>query len=239
MSVVSKIRAGELDCNLRQNFLSTVIKGVMYDLTRVSGIAHFMVHTGDDTMWLYERGYDASKEPVQVTNQEGIYQRLPHCVVEAGGISVMPDQLSNPYSRGEFQLEYDNRLYSLNGEFRRLPLSMELNLTYVSDSFTMTLDHLQFILTHLTYISSMYVTYMGQTIPVSYKTPDSVDKEYLTDLDGSIQDSKDRKLTLTLEIETAMPIYNPRSVVDSTKRITAGGGTIASGGNKVKIDTLR
>ena len=239
MSLISKIRSGEIDCNQQDNFIGAVIKGILWDLTRVSGIPHTMIHTGDDTMWLFERGYDASKEPVQVTNQDGIYQKIPYCAVDAGGVTIMPDQLSNPHVRGVFQMEYENNLYTLNGEFRRLPIQMELNLNYFSDSFTMMLGQIQFILTHLAYINTLYINYMGQSIIVSYKTPDNVDSEYLTDLEGLTSESKLRHLSLAIEVETAIPVFNNRTIMDDNKRITSGGGVIKDGHNQIKIDTTR
>lgn len=206
--------------NNKQNFFSTIIKGFIRDLTRVSGIPHMIMHTGDDTMYLFERGYDASREPIEVTNQEGIYNKTPRGVVAVNGIGLMPDQLTNPYVRGNCQIETGDTLKTYNAEFRRVAVKLDMEVAYYSDSFNRMLDICQYIVTDLCYIRTFKVSYLGQVITVSYKLPDTLDNEFQVDLDGMLQDSKDRKITLNIELESNIPVYDNDTAVDSNISIS-------------------
>ena len=54
---------------------------------------------------------------------------------------------------------------------------------------------------------------MGQKIICSYKIPDQLEGEFLTDLDGTTQDNRNRILPISLEIEANLPVYAPRTVM--------------------------
>ena len=66
--LITKIRKGEIDINNQDLFFSILIKGLLLKLDddisiRGGFIPHFILHTGDDTMWMNMKGYDFSKEP--------------------------------------------------------------------------------------------------------------------------------------------------------------------------------
>ena len=218
--IVEKIKSGKIDINNQELFFSALIKGLIISLNkdisiRTIPVLHLIEHTGSDALYLEQKGYDASIEPYDISNESYIYQIVPRCIVNPGGIDLVPDQLTNPYSLGHLQYDAGDRLYELVAEFRRMPLKLSVELKYFTDSYRDLLELVQQIITKLTFIRTYNITYMGQSIQCSYKIPESFSGEHLTELDGTTQDNKNHTLALTLEIETSLPIYSDRTIVDA------------------------
>ena len=216
--MIERIRRGEIDINNQELFFSILLKGLLLSLEdeisiRNISVPHFIVHTGSDALYLEHKGYDISKEPTQVTNESYIYTIVPRCVVTPGGIDLVPDQLSNPYTLGQAQYDSGENLYNLKGEFRRMPIKLSVELQYFTDSFTDMLELIQQIITKLTFIRTYNITYLGQAIKCSYKIPESFSGEHLTEMDGMTQDDKCHKIPLNLEIETNFPVYSSRTIM--------------------------
>ena len=83
LKVVEDIRTGNLDINVQDLFLSIVIKGFLKNINndikvRGEGVPHYIMHTGDDRMFLLERGYDNSIEPLNISNEKNtVYDIIP------------------------------------------------------------------------------------------------------------------------------------------------------------------
>lgn len=223
-SIIEKIRREEIDINNQELFFSALIKGLMLRLDddiSIRGIAvpHLIVHTGSDALYLERKGYDNSIEPRQLSNEDYIYNVVPRCIVTPKGIDLVPDQLTNPYSMGQFQYEGDEEIINLTAEFRRMPVKLNVELKYLTDSYRDLLELTQQILTKLSFIRTYYITYMGQTIQCSYRIPDSINGEYVTELSGDSTDSKNKTMDLTIEVESNLPIISPRAVMSADKLI--------------------
>lgn len=219
-TLTNKIRRGEIDINNRSLFFSILIKGVLQQLkkdikVRDVEIPHIILNTGDDTMYLSVKGQNQAIEPKEVSNEDYVYNIKPRCLVEPKGVNLIPDQLTSPYSTGVFQLDYDNEITSFVAEFRRFPLSMEFDLKYILDSYTDMLELIQQIITKLAFIRTFKIEYLGQEINCSYVIPETMNPEYNIEIEGSTTDSKDRKLDLSLTVETYIPVYDLRTVIQS------------------------
>lgn len=225
ISITDKIVRGEIDINNQELFFSHLIKGLLIKLNgdisiRGIEVPHIIIHTGSDALYLENKGQDYSIEPYSVSNENYIYTIIPRCVVTPGGINLIPDQLTNPYSRGYLQYEDEGNLYNLSAEFRRLPIKLSVDLKYYTDSYRDLLELTQQILTKLAFIKTYPITYMGQQIMCSYKIPESFSDEHITELDGKTQDNKCHVLSLSIEVETNLPVYENRTVVNTDKYIT-------------------
>lgn len=237
--IVAKLRKEELDCNDSQLFFSNLIKGLMKDLNSIIRIRnipvpHVIINTGDDTMWLLEKDYDHSKEPFENTNEQYIYGIVPRCVVSLGSLDMVPDQLTNPYSRGQFQYEYEDRLYTLTAEFRRMPIKVQITLKYIFDTFRDVLEMMQHVCCKLAFVRTFKFVYMGQTISCTYKIPEAVDDQHMTEISGDTTESRDRTVELTLEIESNLPVYSSPTITEDIRiahpvqKLTADKHEIAS-----------
>ena len=224
-TIVEKIREGEIDINNQELFFSTLIKGLMLKLNqdisiRNIPVPHIIVHTGSDALYLEQKGYDNSIEPLSISNENYIYNISPRCVVNPGGIDLVLDQLTHPYTLGQLQYDSGDNLYNLTSEFRRLPLKLSVELKYFVDSYRDLLELVQQVLTKLSFIRTYHITYMGQAITCSYKIPESFSGEHVTELDGTTQDDKSKTLTLSIEVETNLPVYERRTIVSSDNYVS-------------------
>ena len=76
--IVQDIRTGALDINTQELFFPLIIKGLLTNLNtaikvRNIPVPHYILHTGDDRMFLDIKGYDNSIEPLKISNENNIY----------------------------------------------------------------------------------------------------------------------------------------------------------------------
>ena len=224
--IVYEIRNGDLDINVQDLFLSTLIKGLLYNLNgaikiRGNNVPHYIMHTGDDRMFIEARGYDALIEQTSISNEKNtIYDIVPKCIVNPAGIDLDTSQLTSPYSIGALQYTIDNGeragVYLLKGEFRRVPIKISIDLKYYVDSYTDMLELIQYIISNLAFIRTYDIVYMGQKIKCSYKIPEAFSDEHTMDIDGSFSDSREHTLSLSVEVESNIPIFNNKTINTST-----------------------
>jgi len=224
-TIVESIRRGEIDVNNQSLFFSILIKGLLTKLNNDISIRHgsvpaFILHTGDDTMYLNVKGQDASIEPQEISNEKYVYNKIPRCIVQPKSIDIQSDQITSPYSKGNLQLDHGGNLYTLVGEMRRYPIKMGFDLTYYVDSYTDSLELMQQIISKLTFIQTYKISYMGQTILCSYSIPTNLSEEHLMTLDGNTTERKDRKISITIEVETSYPVWQNRTIVSATQWIS-------------------
>ena len=219
--VADKIRNGVLDINVQEHFFSCLIKGLLYKLNseikiRNEYVPHMILHTGDDRMWIEARGYNASIEPLNISNENTIYSIIPRCIVTTSNIDLDTAQLTSPYSLGSLQYsDNETGTYVLNGEFRRIPLKLAVELKYYTESYTDMLELIQSIISNLAFIRTYDIVYLGQKIKCSYKLPDSFGEEHTMDIDGAMSDNRNHSITLSIEVESNIPIFNNKTIMPS------------------------
>lgn len=216
--LIEKIRKEEIDLNSQSPFIKIAISGLINSLNksiriRDKYVKHYITHTGDDIMYLEHKGQDYSIEPFEISNEDYIYMEVPRCTIQINGIDMDTGQLTSPYIQGICQYEDSENLITLSAEFRRIPLKINIELTYTIDNFTDATMLMQQIISHLAFIRTYPITYMGQSIQCSYKIPTSMQSEYLLEIDGTSTDNKNRTLSLTIELETNMPIYDNKTAI--------------------------
>ena len=177
-------------------------------------------------MYLSVKGQNAAIEPLEISNEDYIYNSVPRCLVTVEGLNLETDQLTSPYVHGQMQYESNDSIYTLTGEFRRVPITLTVKCKYYVDSWGDIMELSQHIISKLAFIQTYTVSYLGQSIKCSYKIPTSIDDEYTTELDGTTQDNKLRTTELSLEIETNFPVWEPRTMISTDDVIvyTSGAG---------------
>lgn len=225
--IIQDIREEKIDINNQELFFSSLIKGLILKLNkdlkiRDIPIPHLILNTGDDSLYLEHKGQNNAIEPFEISNEDYIYQAIPRCIVTPGGIDLIPDQLTNPYTLGRFQYDHPQYLMELVGEYRRMPLKLTVELKYYLDSYRDLLELTQQIITKLSFINTFNITYLGQAILCSYKIPESFSGEYITDLDGKTTENKSKTMSLNLEIETNFPIISSKTVMHADNVLSKG-----------------
>ena len=226
--IVDRVRKGDLNINVQELFFSALIKGLLVNLKndikiRNISVPHYIIHTGDDRMWLETKGYDASVEPLIISNENAVYSIIPKCTVNPAGIDLDAAQLTSPYSIGTMQYINDDEYagaYTLKGEFRRMPIKMTFELKYYVDSYTDMLELIQYVISNLSFIRTYDIMYMGQKIKCSYRIPDSFSDEHTMDIDGAFSEGKEHTLSLSLEVESCFPVFNNKTIMSATNIIS-------------------
>lgn len=224
LSIQNKIVKGEIDVNNNELFMSTLVKALLYNLEsqiklRDKNVPHFILNTGDDIMYLEHKGQNMAVEPLQVSNENYIYETVPRCIVDLSTMEVLEDQMTSPYTRGNFEIEVDDILHGFNAEYRRIPIKVSVSLKYYLDSFTDVLTITQHIISKMLFIRTFKFDYMGQTIQASYKVPTSYQSEKNITFDGGTTESKLRSISLDLEVESNFPVFDERTVIEDSNFI--------------------
>lgn len=236
--IIDEIKRGVLDCNNQEPFFKILIKGLIQSLNkemkvRNLPVPHIVLNTGDDLMYLYMKGQNNAIEPYDISNEDYVYNIVPRCIVNLGALDLLPDQVTNPYSRGIFQLQNDDYLYSLSAECRRLPVKVSVELKYYLDTYTDLLEIIQHTLSKLTYIRTYNIVYMGQDIICSYKIPENFSGEHISEITGDSQENRCKILTLNIELETNFPVFANATVIPTDYVISnltkPGGNSIDPG----------
>ena len=224
IDIINKYKSGDLDCNNHESFFSILIKGLIVSLNALiksdnKSVAHFILHAGDEQMYLENKGQDASIEPTQISNEDYIYNTIPRCIITPNGIDIIPDQITNPYTRGNFQIDLDDNIYTISAEFRRMPIKLTVDLKYYLNTYTELLNIIQELITNCTFIRNFNIVYLGQNIICSYKLPENFSGEHLMEIDETLTDTRYKTLNLSLEIETNIPIFSNGSTMSTDKYI--------------------
>lgn len=219
-----KIVKGEIDINNKELFMGVLFKALLNNLNsqmklRDKTINHFIINTGDDIMWLENKGQDNSKEPYQVSNEDYVYNIIPRCIVNIGSIEVLEEQVTNPYTRGNFEIDYDDILRGFSAEFRRVPIKMTVDLKYYLDTFSDVLFVTQKIISEMLFIRTFKFEYLGQTIQASYKVPTAYSHDKNITFDGGTTEQKLRTIEISLDVETNIPVFDERTAIELDKRI--------------------
>jgi hypothetical protein len=244
VNIVNDIRNGIIDVNIQENFMSILIKGLLYNLTgcikvRNNPVPHFILHTGDDRMWLETKGYDASVEPLTISNENAVYSIMPKCIVNPNGIDLDINQLTSPYSLGTLQYsDPEVGTIMLSGEFRRVPIKISIDLKYFTESYTDMLELIQYVISNLAFIRTYDIIYMGQKIKCSYKIPESFSDEHTMDIDGAMSESRDHNINFSIEVETNMPVFNNKTIMSTDKIIVTPVSNVYPT-NTLKIDEAK
>lgn len=231
IDLYKKIQSGEIDPNNQSLFFSILYKAFIYDLNnmlslRGSNIPHFLLNTGDDIMYLENKGQDYSIEPFEVSNENYIYNTIPRCILELGNVEVLADQLTSPYSLGCFDMEYNDMIYSFVAEFRRIPIKTSISGKYYFSSLTDCLDVTQQIISNLMFIRNFRFSYLGQTILASYAIPSNVDREINIQFDEGSSDNRYRVMTLDYTLETNLPIFYNKTCINRDDYIRTNSNSI-------------
>lgn len=182
---------------------------------RGAPVPHFILNSGNDIMYLENKGHNFAVEPIDVSNEDYIYNQVPRAIVEVGGINFLNDQLTNPYTRGDFEFEYEDMVHSLSAEFRRIPLKISISVKYVLDSYQDVLQLSQNLVQYLAFAQTYKVSYMSKTTTCGYQLQESFEGEKNIQIDGGTSDAKHKILSIDFEVECNYPLYEPRTVIDN------------------------
>lgn len=229
--VQEKIMKGDIDPNTAENFFGGCIKAALLWMNghiTLAGrkIPHYIMNTGDEIMYRELMNYAYTKGGA-VTDEDFVYSAVPRCIVTPGSITTQPDQLTQPYVRGVFELSHSGGIYEMSAETCRLPVQLTMSLKYIIDSFTDSLMLTQSLMSQILYIRTFKFTYMGETICCSLKFPESFGEERPQSLAFG-EEGRFKTLSFDIELDVNMPVYDGRTAVSTDRIITKTDNNIGS-----------
>ena len=216
--------------NRDERFFSIVIKGLLSWLNRNivlynKSVNHFIFNTGSSYLYMESNGYEYSV--TETTGEDSIYMKLPRCIVEISDINIPMEELSAPFSRGNYERRSGNQLQGFNAEIRRLPIEITINMKYYLSNFNETIILLQELIDKLVFQRYFNITYLGKVVQCSIEFPANYNPE-LNKIDMSSPEPTQRNITLDIKICTNYPLINTRTEIPTDK-------VIAQFGHKVDL----
>ena len=214
----ARIVRGEVDPNNSSLFFADAIKASILFLNdkiklRDKRVPHFILNTGDDILYRELMNYSYSK--TEITDEDFVYNEIPRGIITVNDINTLPDQLTQPYVRGYFEIEDAGQVYEFSAETRRMPVQSTIGIKYYLDSFTDCLALSQYLITTLCYVRTFQFDYMGNAVMCSLKFPDA----FSSDIPSSItfdSESKYKSIAIELTLETNLPIFDGRTAVETS-----------------------
>ena len=211
--------------NRDERFFSIVIKGLLSWLNRNivlynKSVNHFIFNTGSSYLYMESNGYEYSV--TETTGEDSIYMKLPRCIVEISDINIPMEELSAPFSRGNYERRSGNQLQGFNAEIRRLPIEITINMKYYLSNFNETIILLQELIDKLVFQRYFNITYLGKVVQCSIEFPANYNPE-LNKIDMSSPEPTQRNITLDIKICTNYPLINTRTEIPTDKVISQFG----------------
>ena len=230
-TIQEMIMKGDIDPNTEENFFGSCIKAALLWMNghiTLAGrrVPHYIMNTGDEILYRELMNYAYTKGGA-ITDEDFVYSAVPRCIVTPGSITSQPDQLTQPYVRGVFEISRLGTVYEMSAETRRMPIQITLSLKYIVDSFTDSLMLTQSLMSQVLYIRTFKFAYMGETICCSLKFPESLGDERPQSLEFG-DEGRFKTLSFDLELDANIPICGGRTGVSTDRIITKVDNNIGS-----------
>ena len=211
--------------NRDERFFALVVKGLISWLNRNivlynKSINHFIFNTGSSYLYMESNGYEYNLS--ETTGEDAMYMQLPRCILEISGIDFPMEELSAPFSRGNYERRSGNQLQGFNAEIRRLPIELSINMKYYLSNFNETIILLQELIDKIIFQQYFNIIYLGQTIQCSVEFPGNVNPE-INKIDMTSPDPNQRNITFDVKICTNYPLINTRTEIPTDKVICTFG----------------
>ena len=227
--------------NRDERFFAIVIKGLLSWLNRNivlynKSINHFIFNTGSSYLYMESNGYEYNVS--ETTGEDTIYMTLPRCLVEISDINIPMEELSAPFSRGNYERRNGNQLCGYNAEMRRLPVEITINMKYFLSNFNETIILLQELMDKLVFQRYFNITYLGKTVQCSIEFPANYNPE-INKIDMTSPEPNQRNLTLDVKVCTNYPLIDVRTEIPTDKVISEFGHEVDLYLKGQKGDTLK
>lgn len=225
-----------------ERFFGILMKGVLAFLNKTiilngESINHFIFNTGSSYMYVEKNGYEFSW--CETTGEDGMYMKMPRCVVEMGDVNIDTAELTSPYVRGNYERlsSKENKIIGFNAEVRRLPIELSVSLHYVLSTTNESLILVQEIIDKMIFQKYFNIVYLGQKIKCSIEFPQNQKIEF-NKIDMSSADVNQKTVNLEIKVCSNYPIINVRTEVEGKKIIAKFGNEIDLKRNDILSDRV-
>lgn len=211
--------------NKDERFFSILIKGLVawfnkHIVLYNKPINHFIFSTGSSYMYIEMNGYEFNLG--ETTGEDLVYMEMPRCIINISDISFNMESLSNTFSRGEYE-RYDtesNTIQGYNAEIMRVPIEMNVQMTYVLSNFNESIVLIQELIDKFIYQQFFSIVYLGQIIKCGIEFPASAHPE-LNKIDLSSNETNQKTVQLDIKLTSNYPAINERTEISNTNIISS------------------
>lgn len=224
--------------NRDERYFAILVKGLISWLNRNivmynKPINHFIFNTGSSYLYIESNGYEYSVS--EVTGEDTIYMSLPRCILEITNIKVPPEELSMPFSRGNYERRNGNQLSGYNAEIQRMPIEMSINAKYYLATFNEEMILAEEIVNKLMFQQYFNITYLGNIIQCSIEFPSDLGIQ-INKIDMASAEPNQRTIELSLIVCSNYPNINERTEIPTDRVIVTYGVETDLYKNEKKVD---
>lgn len=224
--------------NRDERYFAILVKGLISWLNRNivmynKPINHFIFNTGSSYLYIESNGYEYSVS--EVTGEDTIYMSLPRCILEITNIKVPPEELSMPFSRGNYERRNGNQLSGYNAEIQRMPIEMSINAKYYLATFNEEMILAEEIVNKLMFQQYFNITYLGNIIQCSIEFPSDLGIQ-INKIDMASAEPNQRTIELSLIVCSNYPNINERTEIPTDRVIVTYGVETDLYRNEKKVD---
>ena len=224
--------------NRDERYFAILVKGLISWLNRNivmynKPINHFIFNTGSSYLYIESNGYEYSVS--EVTGEDTIYMSLPRCILEITNIKVPTEELSMPFSRGNYERRNGNQLSGYNAEIQRMPIEMSINAKYYLATFNEEMILAEEIINKLMFQQYFNITYLGNIIQCSIEFPSDLGIQ-INKIDMASAEPNQRTIELSLILCSNYPNINERTEIPTDRVIVTYGVETDLYRNEKKVD---
>lgn len=224
--------------NRDERYFAILVKGLISWLNRNivmynKPINHFIFNTGSSYLYIESNGYEYSVS--EVTGEDTIYMSLPRCILEITNIKVPPEELSMPFSRGNYERRNGNQLSGYNAEIQRMPIEISINAKYYLATFNEEMILAEEIINKLMFQQYFNITYLGNIIQCSIEFPSDLGIQ-INKIDMASAEPNQRTIELSLIVCSNYPNINERTEIPTDRVIVTYGVETDLYRNEKKVD---
>ena len=199
--------------NRDERYFAVLLKGVLSWLnTNIvlynKGINHFIFNTGSSYLYVESNGYEFSMN--ETSGEDGIYMKMPRCVIELGDINTPMEELSSPYVRGVYERRDGNDIRGYNAQMRRMPIEMNLNARYVLSNFNEAIILLQELIDKVSFQQYFRIVYLGQIIDCSIEMDNAYQIQF-NKIDMTNTETNQKTIEFAFKICSNYPMIDERT----------------------------
>lgn len=217
-----------------ERFFSIVVKGALSWLTRNivlynKPIKHFIFNTGSSYLYIESNGYSYSTS--EVSGEDQIYMEIPRCICTLEGISIPTEELTSPFSRGQYERKSNGQIAGFNADIRRIPIEMQLKCHYVLSTFNEACILSEELIQKLIFNKYYKISFLGQVIQCSIDFPTEYQIE-INKIDMASTETNLKSIEITLKISSCYPQIDMRTEIPNDKIIGKFGNDISMHNDK-------
>lgn len=199
--------------NRDERFFSILTKGVLSWLNNNivlynKPINHFIFNTGSSYLYVESNGYEFSMS--ETSGEDGIYMKMPRCLIEFSDINIPTEELSSPYIRGIYERLSGNEIKGYNAQMRRMPIELTLNARYTLSNFNESIVLIQELIDKVSWQQYFNITYLGQVIQCSIEIDNTYRIEF-NKIDMTSTDVNQKTIEITFKVCSNYPCIDTRT----------------------------